>query len=51
MSMRKLFCMVMAMLLALGTMALAETDDLQAQLDAANARIAELEAEVELYKP
>ena len=51
MNIRKLLCMVLAMLLALGAMALAETDDLQAQLDAANARIAELEAQVELYKP
>ncbi len=49
--MKKLICTVLALTLALGAMALAETDDLQAQLDAANARIAELEAEVELYKP
>ncbi len=49
--MKKLICTVLALMLALGAMALAETDDLQAQLDAANARIAELEAEVELYKP
>ena len=51
MNFRKLLCLAMALTLALGAFALAETDDLQAQLDAANARIAELEAEVELYKP
>lgn len=50
MNLKKLLCMAIAMLLALSAAALAE-DDLQAQLDAANARIAELEAEVELYKP
>ncbi len=49
--MKKLICTVLALALVLGAAALAETDDLQAQLDAANARIAELEAEVELYKP
>ena len=48
MNMKKLLCLVMAMLLALSALALAESqDDLQAQLDAANARIAELEAQVE----
>lgn len=51
MNLKKLLCMVTAMLLALSAVALAETDDLQAQLDAANARIGELEAQVELYKP
>ena len=51
MNMKKLLCMVLAMLLALSALALAEDGDLQAQLDAANARIAELEAEVELYRP
>ena len=53
MNLKKLLSMVLAMLLALGTVAaLAEEEvDLQAQLDAANARIAELEAEVELYRP
>ena len=51
MNMKKLICMALAMLLCLGTIALAESDDLQTQLDAANARIAELESEVELYKP
>jgi len=52
MNMKKLLCLVLAMLMVLGAMALAEGDgDLQAQLDAANARIEALEAEVELYRP
>ena len=54
MNMRKWLCLVVAMLLALSAAAMAETAnaaDLQAQLDAANARIAELEAEVEKYRP
>lgn len=51
MNMKKLLCMALAVLLALGAMAALAEEDLQAQLDAANARIAELEAEVELYKP
>lgn len=53
MSMKKWLCLVLAMLLALSAAALAETgaEDLQAQLDAANDRIAELEAEVEKYRP
>ena len=51
MNVKKLLCMVLAMLLTLSALALAEDGDLQAQLDAANARIAELEAEVELYRP
>ena len=51
MNIKRLLCMVLAMLLTLGTTVLANAEDLQAQLDAANARIAELEAEVALYKP
>ena len=51
MNMKKLLCTILAMLMALSAVALAEGEDLQAQLDAANARIAELEAEVELYRP
>ena len=54
MNMKQWLCLVLAMLLALSAAALAETEsaeDLQAQLDAANARIAELEAEVEKYRP
>ncbi len=50
MNMKKLLCVITAMLMAFSALALAE-DDLQAQLDAANARIAELEAQVELYFP
>ncbi len=50
MNLKRLLCMAMAMLLAFGAVALAE-EDLQAQLDAANERIAELESEVELYRP
>lgn len=51
MNIKRLLCVVLAMLLALGATALADAEDLQAQLDAANERIAELEAEVALYKP
>ena len=51
MNVKKLVCMLLALVLSCGALALAEGDDLQAQLDAANARIAELEAEVELYRP
>ena len=36
MNLKKLLCAVLCAMLALGSMALAETDDLQAQLDAAN---------------
>ena len=51
MKLKKLICMALAMLMVLSAAALAETDDLQAQLDAANARVAELEALVALYQP
>lgn len=51
MMIRKVLCLVLALALC-GAMAFAEEDgDLQAQLDAANERIAELEAQVELYQP
>lgn len=50
MSMKKILCLVMALALC-AVAAFAEGEDLQSQLDAANARIAELEGEVELYKP
>ena len=50
MNMKKILCLVLALMLTLCACALAE-GDLQAQLDAANARIAELEAEVEQYRP
>lgn len=53
MNMKKLLCLVMAMMLAVCGAAFAETEtDLQAQLDAANARIAELEALInDVYLP
>ena len=51
MNMKKLICMVLSVLLCLGAISALAEEDLQAQLDAANARIAELESEVELYKP
>ena len=51
MYMKKWLCLMVAVLLALGSCALAESDDLQARLDEAEARIAELEAEVEKYRP
>lgn len=50
MSMKKLLCIVFALILALSCVAFAE-DDLQAELDAANLRIAELEKLVETYYP
>ena len=51
MMIRKVLCLVLALALC-GAMAFAEEDgDLQAQLDAANERIAELETQVELYQP
>ena len=56
MKMKKLLCLVMALMLALSALALADTETdqtavLETQLEAANARIAELEALTELYKP
>ncbi|MBR2699605.1 MAG: peptidylprolyl isomerase [Clostridia bacterium] len=51
MNIKRILCLVMALVLALGVCALAEGDDLQAQLDEANAHIAELEAQVEKYRP
>ncbi len=51
MSIKRILCFALALMLALGTCALAEGDDLQAQLDEANAHIAELEAEIEKYRP
>lgn len=51
MMIRKVLCLVLALALC-GAMAFAEEGgDLQAQLDTANERIAELEAQVELYQP
>ena len=51
MNMKQLICMVLSVLLCLGAVSALAEEDLQAQLDAANARIAELESEIELYKP
>ena len=51
MDLKRILSLVLALMMALGTLALAESDDLQAQLEAAQARIAELEAEVEQYRP
>lgn len=51
MNMKQLICMALSVLLCLGAISALAEEDLQAQLDAANARIAELESEVELYKP
>ena len=56
MNFKKLLCMVMAMLMAVCAVAVADTEDassdLQAQLDAANARIAELETLInDVYLP
>lgn len=50
MNIHKLLSIMLALMLTLGCTALAE-EDLQAQLDAANERIAELEAQVETYYP
>ncbi len=51
MELKRKISLGLAAALALGAGALAEPADIQAQLDAANARIAELEAQVEQYKP
>ena len=51
MTMKRILCLALALMLALGVCALAEGDDLQVQLDEANAHIAELEAQVEKYRP
>lgn len=51
MNMKRILCLALTLMLVLGAWALAEGDDLQAQLDEANAHIAELEAEVEKYRP
>ena len=51
MNLRKLLSLAMALVLALGTVALAEAGDVEKQLEAANARVAELEAQLEKYRP
>ena len=50
MTMKKLLCSGLAVTMLLGSGAFA-TEDLQSQLDAANAKIEELQAQVDLYKP
>ena len=51
MTIRKILSLCLALVLALGCAGALAEDDLQAQLDAANARIAELEKQVETYYP
>ena len=51
MTIRKIICICMALVLALGCAAALAEDDLQAQLDAANAKIEELQALVDAYYP
>ena len=50
MNVKRFLCLAIAMMMAMGGFVLAEGGDLQAQLDAANARVAELEAQVEKYR-
>ena len=51
MTIRRILCICMALVLALGCASALAEEDLQAQLDAANARIAELEEQVNTYYP
>ena len=51
MTIRRIICICMALVLALGCAAALAEDDLQAQLDAANAKIEELQAQVDTYYP
>ena len=52
MTIRKILCICVALVLALGCVGtLAEEEDLQAQLDAANAKIEELQKQVDTYYP
>ena len=51
MTIRRILSLCMALIVALGCAGALAEEDLQAQLDAANARIAELEAQVEAYYP
>lgn len=50
-TMKKILCVCVALILALGCMCAAAEEDLQAELDAANAKIAELQAQVDAYYP
>lgn len=49
--MKKILCICMALVLALGSFCALAEEDLQAQLDAANEKIAELQAQVDAYYP
>jgi len=49
--MKKILCICIALILSLGCMCALAEEDLQAQLDAANAKIAELQAQVDAYYP
>ena len=49
--MKKILCICLALVLALGCACALAEEDLQAQLDAANAKIAELQAQVDAYYP
>lgn len=49
--MKKILCAVLALVLALGCACAMAEEDLQAKLDEANAKIAELEAQVAKYQP
>ena len=51
MTIRKIMCICMALVLALGCVGALAEDDLQAQLDEANAKIEELQAQVDTYYP
>ncbi len=52
MNVKKILCLALALMMCCAMAVAEESDsDLQTQLDEANARIEELEAEVELYKP
>ena len=49
--MKKLICICVALVIALGSFCALAEEDLQAQLDAANEKIAELQAQVDAYYP
>ena len=49
--MKKILCICIALILTPGCMCALAEEDLQAQLDAANAKIAELQAQVDAYYP
>ena len=51
MTIRRIMCICMALILALGCACALAEEDLQAQLDAANAKIEELQKQVDTYYP